>query len=44
MIILMCLVFVFGSLVCYASCYAAAEADIENERYRREHENKQREA
>ena len=40
MIILMCLTFVFGSLVCYASCYAAAEADRQAEEYWREHGSK----
>jgi len=33
MILIICLVFVFATIVCYAAVYAGARADIENQKY-----------
>jgi hypothetical protein len=33
MIIILAIVLLFGALVCYASCYAAARADKQSEEY-----------
>lgn len=39
MSIIIAIVFAFGSLICYASCYAAARADRMNEQYWEEHKD-----
>ena len=39
MSIIIAIVFAFGSLICYASCSAAARADRMNEQYWEEHKD-----
>lgn len=37
---IICVTFLIGALICYASCYVASKADKESERCWREHQRK----
>ena len=37
--LIICIACAFAALVCYASCYAAAKADIASEKYWEEHKH-----